>query len=740
MLHRSSKKDNTPVIKAMDATLLGMSQSQKHIKVWLVMGPKVLAFQRLHNQETELALDAVDEQTLRSGQITERFSDANLYRLSKPIVLGQGHASNPKCFSCHNKDMGINEGEVIGIMSASYDANDEALAVRDRIIIAGIFFILISATLMALVYVLTRKLVGEPIEEISTAMQLLAFGEDQIILPKHNKIIEIREIVTAAEVLKGVTHSIRNDLLSQKKALDEHAFVFISETHGQITYVNDKLCRISGYDREDLIGASHRILLMAEHDPDLYVNVLKNIHNGKIWHGEIQKKHKSGGHFYWLQTTIVPIIRSDGCSIAYVSISTDITEAKKLQKALSDAKTTMETHVLELALSETKLERKIKEIQASETRIKAIVDTATDIIMTISPRGEILSANPAAEKVFGYSKIEMIGKKVSKLLEFSDGSAKNSLVPQSIKIDLNKTIGTKREITGQKKNGECIPLSITLSYVTSNEEDFYCGILRDLTEEKFVQAQLIQSEKLSSLGQMVAGVAHEINTPVGTAVTNVSELIDKTSVFQNKLGSAGISKSDLDDFLRDTQDFSCMAYSNLIRAAELVRSFKNVAVDQSCERSREFNLFETIEAIIRTIHHDFKQTKITFNIDCEKDIVLLSNPGAISQIISNLANNSRIHGFNNGTEQGEIKISVKQNKQQNTICLTYSDTGCGISAADQKRIFDPFFTTRRNEGGSGLGMHIVHNLVTETLGGSIEVNNNTDHGVQFKIILPMGHP
>ncbi len=261
--------------------------------------------------------------------------------------------------------------------------------------------------------------------------------------------------------------------------------------------------------------------------------------------------------------------------------------------------------------------------------------------------------------------------------------------------------------------------------------DIISGAIKRVRAEKTT----IENERFASLGAMVAGVAHEINSPVGTAVTNISELIEKTGSFQRKLEGRGIRKSDLDNFLQDSNDFSRMAQENLFRAAELVRSFKLVAVDQSNEVEQSFNLLEHINATITTLYHEFKRTTITIQVDCPPELTITSLPGPFSQIITNLTQNSRIHGFNNGRATGEIKISAQQQGHQ--LILIYTDNGCGMDEEQRAKVFDPFYTTRRNQGGSGLGMNIVHNLIIQTLNGTIELKTAVEEGVKFTIIIPL---
>ncbi|QEN05401.1 HAMP domain-containing protein [Thiospirochaeta perfilievii] len=246
--------------------------------------------------------------------------------------------------------------------------------------------------------------------------------------------------------------------------------------------------------------------------------------------------------------------------------------------------------------------------------------------------------------------------------------------------------------------------------------------------------QLVQSEKMASLGDLVAGVAHEINTPIGIGVTAASHLENETARFSKKYKSGEMSKSMFESYVDLASESSRMILSNLLRAANLIKSFKKVAVDQSSEEKRSFNLKEYIDEILLSIHSKFKHTNVNISVESLEEVIMDSYPGALSQIVTNLVMNSLQHGFEN-MEKGSITINILKNGEYSEII--YSDTGIGIDKEIQKRIFDPFFTTKRGQGGSGLGMNIVYNLVTQTLKGSIICESELGQGTTFKIRLPL---
>ena len=250
---------------------------------------------------------------------------------------------------------------------------------------------------------------------------------------------------------------------------------------------------------------------------------------------------------------------------------------------------------------------------------------------------------------------------------------------------------------------------------------------------QLAQDELVRKEKLASLGALVAGVAHEINTPIGVAITAASHLHDQVKQISTLRQSEKLTAGDLTDFESMAIESAAMVLRNLQRADELVRSFKQVAVDQSSEQIRKFNLRTYIDEIMLSLQPKLKLTRHKIIIDCPEDIVLDTNPAAIYQTLINLVMNSLIHGFEY-IKEGEIRIDVTV--QGDNIMFVYSDNGCGMPEDVRMQIFDPFFTTRRGRGGTGLGMHIVYNLVTHSLRGRIKVASTLEQGTSTLITLP----
>jgi signal transduction histidine kinase/purine-cytosine permease-like protein len=258
----------------------------------------------------------------------------------------------------------------------------------------------------------------------------------------------------------------------------------------------------------------------------------------------------------------------------------------------------------------------------------------------------------------------------------------------------------------------------------------------ELTLQNLKQAetQLIQTEKMAALGGLVAGIAHEINTPIGIGVTAASLLLEKTASFSEQFENGTLKRSELGNFLDIAQQSAQMTFTNLNRAAELIQSFKRVAVDQSSESRRVFHLAAYFDEILLQLSPKLQANPHRVEVKGDRTLTLNSYPGAFSQIVTNLVMNSLLHAYE-AEVSGTIVLNFSQ--IQNVLLFEYADDGCGILPEHLSKIFEPFFTTKRGQGGSGLGLHIVYNLVTQKLGGTISCCSKPGGGTKFTIELPV---
>jgi len=268
----------------------------------------------------------------------------------------------------------------------------------------------------------------------------------------------------------------------------------------------------------------------------------------------------------------------------------------------------------------------------------------------------------------------------------------------------------------------------TAKLALSNEQ-----LQESLDNLTLAKDQLVQSEKMASLGQLVAGVAHEVNTPLGICVTSITALKEKVLELNHAVTTENLTKSHLNKTLNIMIEYQNIIERSLNKAVELIRGFKSVAVEQHTDPELKINLSRHVNDVVNTVKTLFKRKNYTINLDVDENINLVTYPSAWNQILTNFLTNSHVHGFED-MESGEISIQFVEDN--GFLTLTYSDNGKGLDNSVVNRIFDPFVTTKRGQGGSGLGMNIVYNLVDAKLGGTIKCLT-TEQGCSFEVKVPI---
>jgi len=252
------------------------------------------------------------------------------------------------------------------------------------------------------------------------------------------------------------------------------------------------------------------------------------------------------------------------------------------------------------------------------------------------------------------------------------------------------------------------------------------------------QNWLIEAEKLAALGRLVAGVAHEINNPLGTSLTVASSLERKSRLFAAAAAQGTLKRSSLNEFVDAVRDGSAQLQESLNRAAGLIQSFKQVASDRNSSELRSFDLGDLTEQVAMGLRPALPKHGVTLNVQCEQGLSISSYPGSYGQVLTNLFLNAIAHAFPDG-QQGNIVITVSA-CGDNEVEILFSDDGCGMSPDVRRQAFDPFFTTRRHQGGTGLGLHIVYSVVTDRLGGQLRLSSEPGEGTDVRIILPRQIP
>lgn len=322
---------------------------------------------------------------------------------------------------------------------------------------------------------------------------------------------------------------------------------------------------------------------------------------------------------------------------------------------------------------------------------------------------------------------------------FNDMSSKIFDAKQSIK-KLNEELEVKVVLRTEELNIKNNELRESIETIKATEEELLASnqslsnTLRELHE---VQDLLVESGKMALLGELVAGVAHEINTPVGVSLTVSSYMESETKQLLAKVKEDRLTKKEFITFLENIEESAASLVRNLLRAGELISSFKQVAVDQTSRSVRRFHVHEYVDEILTNLHSQYKNRQLVINNNCPDELDIVSYPGAYSQILTNLVMNSLVHGFNED-EEGTISIDAK--RVGDTLEITYHDNGQGIPEEFIDKVFNPFFTTKRGFGGTGLGLNITYNIIVNILKGNIVCHSKPNKGTTFIITVPYNHP
>ena len=318
--------------------------------------------------------------------------------------------------------------------------------------------------------------------------------------------------------------------------------------------------------------------------------------------------------------------------------------------------------------------------------------------------------------------------KSTRVTEFNDiteeykSKQKLFVANEELQIQSKKLAETNKELVNYQEHLEDLVKKRTIELENS---------LQDL---KQTQDHIVETEKMTALGGLVAGISHEINTPVGLGITSMTHFVDETKKIKELYYADNISQNEFEEYLETSSKLASITYQNLKRTAELVSSFKQISIDQTSEEKREFHLKNYVKEIFLSLHNRLKKTKIDIELNCSDNSVVNSFPGIYAQIITNLIMNSLIHAFD---ENEKGKITLNFNIKNSILYFVYTDDGKGIDKEDLKKIFNPFFTTKRKFGGSGLGLNVIYNLVTQRLNGTVTCKSEKGKGVEFDITIPL---
>jgi PAS domain S-box-containing protein len=495
---------------------------------------------------------------------------------------------------------------------------------------------------------------------------------------------------------------------------------------------------LTGYTKEELYMKNVKMLNSHMQPKEYYEELWNTINTGKVWRSEIINKRKNG-ELYNEEQTITPVYDKNNKIKNFISIKQDITERKRIEAEIKKINEDLEKIVLDRT---QELINTNKALIESENKFRTLFEASGDAIILMD-RNKFVDVNNETLNIFGIeNKEEFLNlslKDISPEFQFESIRSKDKI--QQILSRIYELGTMKFEWVFKKKDGTEIITDNNLSIIEFKEERIIQAIIRDITEKKKAenilqetQLRLMEFEKMAALGEMVAGVAHEINTPIGIGVTAASFLDEKTQQVQNMFDKGELKKSDLLNYINLAVISSNSILINLKRAADLVKSFKQVAVDQSSQELRKFNVMEYMDDILLSLRPKLKRTNHIITIDCHKDLEIKNYPGAFSQIFTNLIVNSVIHGFER-IDKGTITIEFEISEED--LIIKYSDNGRGIAKSKMNKIYEPFYSTKKKQGGTGLGLNIVYNLITQKLKGSIFCDSIQHSHTTFLMKIPL---
>jgi PAS domain S-box-containing protein len=593
----------------------------------------------------------------------------------------------------------------------------------------------------AALFVIRRTV--RPLASIAASIRSLAAGEKKASIPATDIDNEIGDIARAAEVFRrtlvdadaareAAVHALAEQRLAEEsyRKLFEGSVdgIYVTTAEGVLLNANPALARMLGYPSpRELIGEITETVYMNPVARAEYQARMRR--HGTVREFEYQVRSRDGA-MLWLSDSAMAVRDAAGKVVRYEGSVRDITDQKRAEEAIAEGR----------------------------RLLQQVIDTVPAVINVKDRQLCYVLMNRYMAGIFGIEPDDAIGQTTSKLMsrygaaktdendkrvlqtgtglgfyeeEYLDcrGQLRHWLVNKMPLLDGHgeiEHIVTVALDIGERKRGE---------QEMRKAKDAAEAALRHLRE---TQNSLIEAEKLAALGRLVAGVAHEVNNPVGMSLTVASSLERKTALFEAEVARGELRRSSLNDYLANSRDASAQLVTNLNRAAELIQSFKQVAADRNYSDQRTFDLGELTEQVVTSLRPGLRKSNVALHVDCEPDLFMNSYPGSYGQVLTNLFLNAVAHAFPDG-RPGMVEIHARPFGEE-SVEILFSDDGCGMSLDVRRRAFDPFFTTRRDQGGTGLGLHIVHNIVTNRLGGRLDLASAPELGTRIQIILPRSAP
>ena len=400
------------------------------------------------------------------------------------------------------------------------------------------------------------------------------------------------------------------------------------------------------------------------------------------------------------------------------------------------------------------LEKNQIEKESIEKKFEAVFNQSIELIGILDLEGKVLLINDVAFDFTNIKLEDVIGKYFWDTIWWKHSKDFRMKLKESFEKALRNEVSIF-DATNIDKNGEIVDLNVSVKPIYDHNNNIIMIIVqgRNITKIKKIEQKLrllnenlekkviervneidklhkhmMKVENMANLGSLVGGITHEVSTPLGIATTSSSYLLDEIKKLKEKLNNGQLSKTQFIYFLNKTEEISEILSNNLLNTVEIIKTFKQISIDQLSLNSREFNVNDYMNEILLNLKHEVNKIDSEVIIDCHEKLFLKTIPGLFTQIITNFIMNSIKHGYSNPKK---LLVNIQWFLENEKLFLIYTDNGKGIKKENIDKIFDPYFTTKYGNGGSGLGMNIVHDIVVEKLGGTIKCISEENKGVEF---------